>query len=119
MTTGTTTASPGASPPASDQQRFRQLGIAGAIVVLALCLGGLWAWNHGAEQRAIRHLAAPERRALYERTLGTLRAPCEPSQRPQGLEAFCRKQALFILEFPDCDAACAVLARRQLLRPAR
>jgi hypothetical protein len=87
-----------------------------AWIVLALVMAGtvvsaLWVWNRGAETRAIRHLPADERRALYDRTLSVLRSPCGPTRRTDALEKFCHDQAQFIIEFPECDAECLAVAR--------
>jgi hypothetical protein len=71
------------------------------------------------ESTAIRELAAMERRALYERTLQTLLTSCEPEKRPSGLDAFCDKQAVFILQFPECHADCQALANSRRTPPAR
>lgn len=90
-----------------------------AFVVAGLVLAVLWLWSQTAEQRAIRHLPAPERKALYERTLSTLRSPCGSWQRSNGLAEFCRDQARFVLEFPECDTACEVLAREYLNTPSK
>jgi hypothetical protein len=76
-------------------------------------------WNRTAEERAIRHLPAEERRALYDRTLRTLQDPCGAGKPTNGLEAFCREQAEFVLQLPECDATCTVLARRHLTTPSR
>lgn len=88
-------------------------------IVVALAVALFWFWNRGPEQRALRHLPEGERRALYERTLRTLKSPCDNEQRTEGLERFCSEQAEFILEFPECDQACAALARRHLSTPSR
>src|SRR5262245_10889720 len=90
----------------------------GAILV-ALAILGLVLWRLGAEGRAIRLLPAEERRALYERTLRTLRSPCGSEKRASGLDEFCRDQAVFILEFPECEAECVSLARSNLPSPSK
>jgi hypothetical protein len=85
-----------------------------AAVLTVLLLVGAWIWTHGAERRAVRNLPLEERGALYHTTLGTLRGPCGASQPSDGLDAFCRKQAEFIVEFPECDGTCMALARAHL-----
>ncbi len=117
-----TLATPSASEPSLPEAvktRFNRTGVALALAVLGLFLVALWVWNKGMEQRAIRHLPEQERRALYDRTLRTLQAPCGSGERLPGLEAFCREQAAFIVEFPECDAECAALARGQTSRPTK
>jgi hypothetical protein len=86
---------------------------------VGLVLVGVWTWNQTAEQRAIRHLPPAERQALYDRTLQTLRDPCGMSRNANGLGSFCRAQAKFILEFPECDAACSALAKGYLGQPSK
>jgi hypothetical protein len=119
MATTTTTANSAASAAPKSRPRWANARSVGALVLLGLVLVAVWAWNRGAEQRAIRNLPAQERRALYARTLDTLRTPCELGTRPPGLESFCRKQAAFALEFPECDDVCATVAKRQLIPRAR
>ncbi len=61
--------------------------------------------------RELRDLPDPERHALYERTLETLRSSCMRSTGPTFTE-YCRAQADFIERFPGCDSECHELARR-------
>jgi cytochrome b pre-mRNA-processing protein 3 len=89
-----------------------KLGV--AALAAALVVASAWLWHSGAERRAIQKLQPDERRALYERTLGTLRAPCGIENHSEGLEAYCREQSEFIVQFPECDSACAALARQHL-----
>ena len=96
----------------------RAVALAVVAALVALLLLGIWAWHLGAQSRALRHLPAEERRVLFERTLHTLQAPCTPEKR-NGLDDFCREQAEFVLQFPECDKACAVLARQYLNAPAK
>ncbi len=90
-----------------------------AAALIVLFLLGAWVWTHGAERRAVRNLPLDERGALYQTTLGTLRGPCGAAHPSDGLDAFCRKQAEFILEFPECDDACMTLARARLSSPSK
>ena len=92
-----------------------------AVAGLALLALAFWFWSGRGEQRAVRALPAPERRALYERTLVTLNSPpCNSQKSGKGLRDFCRKQAEFIVEFPECDRPCAEQAKGILLdNPAR
>jgi hypothetical protein len=89
----------------------------GAILIAIL---GFWIWNRGGESLSLHELATPERRALYERTLQTLQSPaCDPKHGARGLHNYCRQQAEFIVEFPECDQGCADLAKRFLLNPEK
>lgn len=88
-------------------------------VIAGTALLALWLWQEGQEARAIRHLPALERHALYDRTLRTLRSPCKPGDDSKGLTEFCAAQAKFVLEFPECDAACVSLAKQYLQIPVK
>lgn len=104
-------------PPASS---VRFASSAALVVFLMVAAGALfWIWSPGPESRAIRDLPEPERHVLYERTLATLHSPCDPAHGSDGLKDYCREQAEFIVQFPECDVACASLARRYLASPAR
>lgn len=89
-----------------------------AAALAVLLLVGAWMWAHGAERRAVRSLPLEERSALYQTTLGVLRGACYAG-RSDGLDAFCRKQAEFIVEFPECDAACMAFARARSSSPSK
>jgi hypothetical protein len=97
-------------------QRIAVILSVGAVLIAALAL---WSAENGAERGAIGQLSAPERRALYERTLRTLESSCDPRTQPDGLDDFCREQADFIVQFPECDAACLSLAKQHRRKPSR
>lgn len=113
------------SQPATSQSTAERSGngkakyFVAAFIVAGLIMAVVLIWSQTAEQRAIRHLPASERKALYERTLSTLRSPCSSSQRSNGLADFCRDQARFVLEFPECDTPCNVLAKQYLNAPSK
>lgn len=88
-----------------------------ASFVVAM-LVGLYFWRGSQEQDSVRAMPEPERRALYERTLVTLRSVCNGSRGEQ-LWEFCREQADFIVTLPECDASCRALADVHLDRPTR
>ena len=90
-----------------------------ALLFATLVGSTLVIWTRSAETRAIRHLPAEERRALYERTLRTLHEPCATQPQGNGLRSFCRDQAEFVLQFPECSAECQTLARGYLGNPAK
>lgn len=106
-------------PPPAVRSRTRE--IAGALAVLGAVLLVLLLWRaqQTVEHDAIRELSGPDRRALYQRTLRTLTASCEPSKQPPGLERFCGEQAAFIVQFPECDQACLQLAKLHQHRPTK
>lgn len=84
-----------------------------ARVTLGLVVAGTAAylvWAGGAESRALRGLPEGERRALYARTLRDLETVCD--HPPEALLRHCARQAQFLSEFPECDAACRGLVQR-------
>jgi hypothetical protein len=84
---------------------------------LALTIAGatlLLFHSEGAERRAIRDMPAPERQALFARTVQNLSSICSPPE--DAMRDFCREQAHLALEFQECDKACQELADRQLSR---
>jgi hypothetical protein len=84
--------------------------------LVAAIAGGilLWVYSEGAERRAIRDMPAPERQALFARTVQNLTSICAPPD--DAMHDFCREQAQLALEFQECDRACQQLADRQLSR---
>jgi len=85
------------------------------ILALSVLIAvSLWIWSQGSEQRAIRNLPATERNALYQRTLANVQTVCASGDL--ALDEYCRDQARFLLEFPECDAACREQARVQVGR---
>ncbi len=61
--------------------------------------------------REISNLPDPGRRALYDRTLETLRTSCAEARGPE-MADYCRDQADFIKHFSECDSECRDLAAR-------
>lgn len=110
------------APPsarATARQRSRRIAVAVAAAALVIALLAVMYLRGTAERRAIARLPAPERRALYDRTLSTLRSTCNPHARPAGLEGYCADQAAFIQRFPECDSACEDLAAHLRDSPTR
>lgn len=66
--------------------------------------------------RELRSVPSAERRALYERTLETLRKSCAPTS-PSALDDYCRDQSAFIKQFPECNKECQRLAARSRRLP--
>jgi cytochrome b pre-mRNA-processing protein 3 len=89
------------------------------LVAAALVVTGVHFFGPDTERQAVHRLPKAERRALYERTLRTLEASCVPVARSPGLDDFCREQAEFLLNFPECDAACRTRAVRFYPPPTR
>jgi hypothetical protein len=102
--------------------RHKSRQIAAMLAVLAATLFALmliWSARQRGERDALEQLPSSERRALYERTLHTLESSCDPQRQPRGLDDFCRDQADFVVQFPECDAACRTLAARHSPEPTR
>lgn len=98
---------------------WRSFGIGATGTLAALALIVLWILTPSRERDAIVKLPASERRALYERTRQTLESTCETARERTGLDDYCRAQARFLVEFPECDAACLTLTARCLARATR
>jgi hypothetical protein len=86
------------------------------LVALALIAVAVWAWDLGAERRAIEQLPPEERHALFERTRANVDTLCRPEAESGGLR-LCREQAKLLLAFPECDEACRRRAL-EILKPA-
>lgn len=84
-----------------------------AMVLVPLLLLVAWVWWLGAERRAIRALPALERAALFEHTMRGFDDLCVPPR--SGLEQHCRRQASFLVSFPECDEHCLSVTRPILL----
>lgn len=97
------------NPTAS--QRSRRIAVIVGIAAIVIAVLALWLTDRTDERRAIEQLSGQERRALYERTLHTLRSSCDPKTLPEGLDDFCQEQAEFVVQFPECDAVCRSLAK--------
>ena len=98
--------------------RLRRLLWGGALIV-GIALLAIWAWNRGAEQRALERLPAEVRHALYSRELANFRTICGQGRRTDDLEPRCEEQAEYLVKFSDCDADCQTLAKMHLISPAR
>ena len=97
--------------PASTDRRTRTVVAVIAVALAVAALMGIVALRGpDAEQAAIHGLPPHERRVLYEQTLCTLTSTCTSARRSAGLDDFCRRQARFVVKFPECDTACASLA---------
>ena len=74
-------------------------------LVLLCVLSGVWLYLNGSDERAIAAMSPAQRASLFEETRTTFRGSCVTSPTP-ATEARCHKQAEFLLNFPECDAAC-------------
>jgi hypothetical protein len=100
-------------------QRKASIVVAVAIAAATGACFALWLWSRADETDAVRNLPATERRALYESTLHTLNTVCDAEKQPQGLKDFCNDQALFVLQFPECEETCRAIVMRARSLPAR
>lgn len=85
-----------------------------AVVLLLIVFVGHWGRSRSAQDRALRSLPEPDRRALYDRTVDTLRTICARDEGSDGLAEYCEEQAKVVLSLPECDAGCRNLSRRYL-----
>jgi hypothetical protein len=92
--------------------KLRQPLGASLLVLAAAAAVALWTWRQGAEGRAIQALPAGDRQLVYDRTMQNLHALCTDQKR--SLRVYCRREAAFALNFPECDASCRELAGRIL-----
>lgn len=89
-----------------------------AILTGFVVMGVLVLLGRACAARELRAMPDPERHALYERTLETLRTTCARPSGPTVTDC-CSEQAAFVLQLPECDDACRDLARRLDRRPTR
>jgi hypothetical protein len=97
------------------RRRSRAFAIASLCVLLLAA--SVWAW--WLHRDDVLQLPEPERRALYQHTLDTLDAFCDPTKGLTGLDAYCRQQAELIVQFPECNPACWARADRHRPQPSR
>jgi hypothetical protein len=90
--------------------------LAGTLVVGALA--ALFVYRQTESEREVRNMPAAERRALYQRTLGTLKGTCLSDMGPT-MKDYCREQAEFIELFSECDASCRTLVMQLTAVPTR
>jgi hypothetical protein len=84
-----------------------------AAILVPLLLLVVWIWWLGAERRAVRALPSAERGALFAETMRGFEDLCVPPRA--GLEQHCRREASFLLNFPECDDRCLSVTRPILL----
>jgi hypothetical protein len=103
--------------PARARRRTRMIAAVVAVAAVGFGAALMFATGKHALRTSIEELAPEERHALYGRTLENLRSSC--AQQRGGLDDFCREQADFIVQFPECDRACQQLAERYRGQPTR
>lgn len=81
------------------------------MLVVATIVSAL-SWRR--ESQAVERLSPRERKALFDRTLFSLRTLCEEAD--DALRELCFQQARLILHFPECDGDCERLADRLVSR---
>lgn len=96
------------SAPAPATSRHPVLARAATVLVPLLLLVA-WVWWLGSERRAVRAMPPAERVAVYEETMRGFEDLCTPPRA--GLESHCRRQAAFLLNFPECTQHCQSLTR--------
>lgn len=90
--------------------------LAGGLVVGALAI--LFVRRQTEDEREVRGMPGVERRALYQRTLETLKRTCATPPGPT-VQEYCRNQAEFIGLFDECDEACRALVVQLTSSPTR
>jgi cytochrome b pre-mRNA-processing protein 3 len=89
------------------------------VALLAVGLAtGLFVLAQKRLDRELSYLPEAERKALYVRTLETLRTVCSQAPGPN-LAGYCREQADFVERFPECDGECHAFAARFASQPSR
>jgi hypothetical protein len=104
---------PHAPPPRAS---FALLGALGFV----MAIGGLGVLYEGRNSRAVSRVPDPARNAIFERARQDLIETCALPQAADGpIRDHCVHQAQFVLHFPECDEACAQVARATLPRAQR
>jgi hypothetical protein len=87
---------------------------------LGLVLIGLTWWfvRRDQERSGLLELPAQQRATVYSETLEAFRAACSPAS-PKALTEHCRRQAEFLMKFPDCDDECRRLTAAAQQVPTR
>ncbi len=102
--------------PLSSLCRLILIWLGGLLAIALVCV--LAMHIHSRLDRELQDVPEVERRALYERTLETLRASCMQARGPTFTD-YCREQADFVRRFPECDSECRELAARFAPHPSR
>lgn len=90
----------------------------GTILLCLAAFAGISFWESERDASSVRSMPEGERKALYERTMETLRTVCS-GEHASAVPDLCRDQAELVVTFPECDDACRELARRHQPKPTR
>jgi hypothetical protein len=90
----------------------------GAVLLCLVAFAGLSLWQRERDASSVRAMPEGERKALYERTMETLRTVCS-GEHASAVPDLCREQAELVVSFPECDDACREIARRHWPKPTR
>ena len=88
-------------------------------VLLAFLVLAFLVWEGGDERRALMKLPPEERQEVFRREFADLQELCGRGPREDAMKDRCRSHAEFVLEFLECDAACADLANSHLAHATR
>jgi hypothetical protein len=94
----------------------RLIAFAAASLVLAVI--GTTYWSHRQAHADLLGIPTQERQSLYEHTLEALRTTCTRTIG-EDLAQYCREQAQFVSQFPECDASCLALCRKYAPKPTK
>jgi hypothetical protein len=103
---------------ASTRALHQKLAI-GVLVALsaAVSVTGLVAYQRN-EEAELRSLPLAERASLFQRTFETLNFTCTHTNG-KILAGYCRKQAEFLVRFPECNDSCQRTCHRFFPRPTK
>jgi hypothetical protein len=90
--------------------------LAGGVGVAALA--ALFIYQQTEPGREVRNMPGSERRALYQRTVETLKSTCATVTGPT-LKEYCRDQAEFLALFPECEDSCRARVLQLTSSPSR
>jgi hypothetical protein len=104
---------------AAPHNRHWAWALVGAVAFVGV-VGGTGVLIEGQSQRDVARIAAPNRVGVFRRASEDLRETCNLPEAAVGpLHDHCASQASFVMLFPECDAACAQVARAFLPRARR
>jgi hypothetical protein len=90
--------------------------VAGWMLLIVAIVAHSWVQSVG----SIRGLPAAERAQIYQRALSEAESDCATPAASQGaLHEHCRRQAEFLVLFPECDGRCQQVAASILPRARR
>jgi len=102
----------------SRKQRRWLVGIVAFVAGVSFVV--FWIWRRPAESAALQRMAPDDRALLFQRTYDATRTLCDAARTDDALHERCASWAEFLLDFPECDAACREFATSQAPRaPSR